>query len=320
MTEYDSNKIEPDSEAQMQGTLGRRDMLKAGIGTMAALASSAIVLEPLYSGEAGITFEKFFQKHYTKLTPEMLDKILIRIEDEIGRNYGAKVQVSDPKPIAGVEFAYALNISRCNGSRRCVTACMRENNIPPDRPEMAYIRVHELPNDSLDLYDGDPTYDHDQVPHPQKYYLPVQCHQCRNSPCTDSCPTNATWEEEDGVVVVDYDWCIGCRYCIAACPYETRRFNWDTPQLKPEDINPNMAYLTNRIRPQGVVEKCHFCLHRTRRGLNPACMEACPTGARVFGNLRDPDGPIQQILREKRVYILNADAKTIPRFYYFFDK
>jgi molybdopterin-containing oxidoreductase family iron-sulfur binding subunit len=107
---------------------------------------------------------------------------------------------------------------------------------------------------------------------------------------------------------------------MAACPYEARRFNWTKPQMEPEQINPDMGYLSNRIRPRGVVEKCHYCLHRTRLGKNPACMEACPTGARVFGNLRDPKGHINFILRNKRVFILKAEAKTIPHFYYFFDR
>ena len=107
---------------------------------------------------------------------------------------------------------------------------------------------------------------------------------------------------------------------MASCPYGARRFNWTKPVLAPEEINPDMGYLSNRIRPRGVVEKCTFCLHRTRRGKNPACVEVCPTGARVFGNLRDPNGRIQYILKNKRVYILKAEAGTIPRFYYFFDK
>ena len=266
------------------------------------------------------TSNEFFQDHYTRLTPEMMEQILKRIEEKTEDKYGAEVHVGDYKPIEGVEFAYALNLSRCNGSRRCVEACMHENNVPMDRREMAYIRVIEIPNDSLNLEDGDVQYKHDQVPQPDKYYMPIQCHQCRNPPCTKACPVEATWTEPDGITVIDYNWCIGCRYCMAACPYEARRFNWTTPQIAPEEINPNQGYLSNRIRPRGVVEKCTFCLHRTRQGLNPACMEVCPTGARVFGNLRDPDGPIMHILKTKRVFILKAEANTLPRFYYFFDE
>ncbi len=120
--------------------------------------------------------------------------------------------------------------------------------------------------------------------------------------------------------MIDFNWCIGCRYCMASCPYEARRFNWSKPKLAPENINPDMGYLSNRIRPRGVVEKCNWCLHRTRVGKNPACLEVCPTGARVFGNLLDPKGRMRYILENKRVYVLKADMGTVPRFYYFFDK
>jgi molybdopterin-containing oxidoreductase family iron-sulfur binding subunit len=134
------------------------------------------------------------------------------------------------------------------------------------------------------------------------------------------CPVEATWTEPDGITVVDYNWCIGCRYCEAACPYHARRFNWRKPEIAPEEINPNQAYLSNRVRPQGVVEKCTFCLHRTRKGKLPACLEACPTGARVFGNLADPDSEIRWVLENKRVFVLKEELGTRPRFFYFFDK
>jgi molybdopterin-containing oxidoreductase family iron-sulfur binding subunit len=150
--------------------------------------------------------------------------------------------------------------------------------------------------------------------------MPVQCHQCRESPCTKVCPVQATWQEPDGVVTVDYNWCIGCRYCMAACPYDARRFNFHKPKITPEAINKNQSYLSNRIRPKGVVEKCTFCLHRTREGKYPACLEVCPTGARVFGNILDPESEINYILKNKRVYILKEDVGTQPRFYYFFEK
>ncbi|MBI2421760.1 MAG: 4Fe-4S dicluster domain-containing protein [Candidatus Hydrogenedentes bacterium] len=306
------------SEA-IRPTSGRRSFLKAGIGTMAAIAAAAGVLEPLRNSKLGTSLSAFLQQHYKRLSPEDLDVIMKRLETEIAVRYGARVNIKDYKPIEGVEFGYALNLTRCNGSRRCVYACMKENNQSHD-PGIQYIKVLELPSGSLNVEKSDHYYEHEEVPQDGKFYMPVQCQQCKNPPCTKVCPVEATWTESDGITVIDYNWCIGCRYCMAACPYEARRFNFSEPEIPKEEINPEMGYLSNRIRPRGVVEKCHFCLHRTRQGKNPACMEVCPTGARVFGNMLDPDSEISFILRNKRVYILKEDAGTIPRFFYYFDK
>lgn len=288
----------------------RRTFLKvagAAVATAAATGCGGVADNPV--------FEEFFQKHYKRLSDEEKKKIFARIEHDTLQRTGVEVQVGDPPPIAGVHFAYALNLSVCNGNRRCVEACARENNLPDD---IRYIRVLEMENGSFDLEHADPFYAHEQVPQKKKFYLPVQCQQCENPPCVKACPVGATWPEPDGIVVIDYNWCIGCRYCQAACPYFARRFNWDAPAVEPERINPTQAYLSNRLRPVGVVEKCTFCLQRSRNGRYPACLEACPTGARKFGNLDDPNSEVRQILETKRVYVLKEELGTLPRFFYFF--
>jgi molybdopterin-containing oxidoreductase family iron-sulfur binding subunit len=105
---------------------------------------------------------------------------------------------------------------------------------------------------------------------------------------------------------------------MAACPYGARRFNWATPSLAPGEVNPNLAFLGNRVRPKGVVEKCTFCIQRTRAGRYPACVEACPVGARKFGNLLDPQSEIRYVLEHQRVFIFKEELRTEPRFYYFY--
>jgi molybdopterin-containing oxidoreductase family iron-sulfur binding subunit len=119
-------------------------------------------------------------------------------------------------------------------------------------------------------------------------------------------------------VVIDYDWCIGCRCCMSACPYGARHFNFATPTLPAAELNPEQHYLGNRPRPKGVVEKCTFCVQRTREGRYPACVEVCPVGARKFGNLLDPESEIRRVMDTKRVFVFKEDLATQPHFYYFY--
>ena len=156
-----------------------------------------------------------------------------------------------------------------------------------------------------------------QVPRPGKFYMPVACQQCRNPPCVKTCPVGATWQEPDGVVVIDYDWCLGCRCCMAACPYGARHFNWAEPEVPKAELNPKMHVLGNRTRPKGVVEKCTFCIHRTREGKYPACVEICPVGARKFGNLLDARSEVRQVLESQRIFVFKQELATEPKFYFF---
>ncbi len=297
--------------------LTRRTALKVGGATLGT-AAFARALAPLTEWTDDLTMEGFLQKHYKELDRDEMAVVLRRLEDETFAEHGVAVTISDPRPTEGVSFGYALNLSICVGCRKCAEACHVENN--HDRAtNNSYIRVLEMKKGSLDMEHGRVDYDH-PVPDAERFYMPVQCHQCDNAPCVKVCPVEATWKEADGIVVVDYNWCIGCRYCEAACPYHARRFNWEKPEIPAEEINPDQAYLSNRIRPQGVMEKCTFCLHRTRNGRLPACLEACPTGARVFGDMNDPSSEIRWVLENKRVFVLKEDVGTRPRFFYFFDE
>ena len=295
----------------------RRTALKA-FGTALGASAFARALSPLTEWVPTLSVDEFIQRHYKELDREQMEAVLRRIEAKTKEEYGIEVKVVDARPLPGVQFAYALNLSRCIGCRRCAEACHQENN--HDRPTRnSYIRVLQMDKGSLSLEHATVEYE-GPVPSKDHFYMPVQCHQCDNAPCVKVCPVEATWKEADGIVVVDYNWCIGCRYCEAACPYHARRFNWKKPEIPAEEINPNQSYLSNRIRPQGVVEKCTFCLHRTRKGQLPACLEACPTGSRVFGNVLDSTSDIRWVLENKRVFVLKEDLGTLPRFFYYFDR
>ncbi|MBF0493265.1 MAG: 4Fe-4S dicluster domain-containing protein [Deltaproteobacteria bacterium] len=300
------------AEKKLRNPLSRRSFVKG----LALTLGLATVAKP--KAAEALSFDEFFQKHYKELSPADKERIFARIEKETREKRGVEVKISDPPPMDGVEFAYCLNLSKCIGCRKCVYACVKENNQSRD-PQIQYIKVLEMTKGSMDVDKGTQYYDHDTVPQKDKFYMPIACHQCHDAPCVKVCPVEATWKEKDGIVVIDYNWCIGCRYCEAACPYEARRFNFGTPTIPSEEINPDQGYLSNRLRPRGVMEKCHFCLHRTRIGKYPACLEACPTGSRKFGNILDPNSEVRAVIQNKRVYVLKEELNTHPHFYYFFD-
>jgi Fe-S-cluster-containing dehydrogenase component len=290
----------------------RRDWLKG-----LSLAAAGLFLSGCGSSQKE-AFAAFFQNSFREMSKEELQEALKRLESEYATTYGKAINVHATPPQEGVSFAYALDLSRCIGCRRCVYACVGENNQSRD-PQVHWITVLEMEKEKgVDLEESDAYYNAEEVPRAGKFYMPVQCQQCRNPPCVKVCPVKATWQEHEGMVVVDYNWCIGCRCCMTACPYSARRFNWAVPSIPTDEINTETEYLGNRPRHKGVVEKCTFCIQRVRQGLYPKCVEVCPVGARKFGNLMDPKSEVRYILENKRVFILKEELKTMPRFYYYF--
>ncbi|MCE5308209.1 MAG: 4Fe-4S dicluster domain-containing protein [Acidobacteriales bacterium] len=270
------------------------------------------------AGAAGWILTSCGPKRLYEAPKERLKTLIADLERENSARYGTKVSVTGTGPMPGVEFAYALDISRCIGCRRCVYACVQENNQSRD-PQIHWIRVLSMEKEKgIDFSHADPYYQPAQVPEETRFYVPVSCQQCRNAPCTKVCPTGATWTEPDGIVVIDYDWCIGCRYCMAACPYGARHFNWKEPSIPAGELNAKLHVLGNRPRRKGVVEKCTFCIQRSREGRYPACVEVCPVGARKFGNLLDRNSEIRYIIEHKRVLVLKEELNTLPRFFYFY--
>lgn len=305
----------------LKGALNRRDFMTGMVVTAVAAGAGLTALSPLLDAKEVPSVDELLQKHYKRLSTEEKDVIFARIEKKIEATYGIKASVKDPQPLDGVVYGYSLNIGRCIGCRRCVYACMKENNLSRD-PQIQYIRVLKMKKEGrgIDLESSVHDYPLDEANDKNYYYMPVQCQQCSNPPCVKVCPVKATWQEKDGIVVVDYNWCIGCRYCEAACPYHARRFNFAKPQVPSQELNPDMGYLSNRPRYLGVMEKCTFCLHRSRVGRYPACVEVCPTGTRKFGNLKDPESEVRRIIEKERVYVLKQDMGTVPKFYYVFAK
>ncbi|MBI2606686.1 MAG: 4Fe-4S dicluster domain-containing protein [Deltaproteobacteria bacterium] len=349
----------------MKKEITRRDFLKKSAGVAATLCL------PAWAACTQDNVEAFLREHFLELSPQQLTKVLRRLEKENLKRFGKAGTIDATPAMKGVVFGYGLDISRCIGCRRCVHACVKENN-QSRKPAIQWINVIEFNKESgIDFGEADPYYCspgsiHNKaagekgsgsstqelskeqkailqnpesqyplyqinaekpkteaaggckVPRADHFYVPVACQQCKDPPCVKVCPVKATWMEPDGIVVIDYDWCIGCRYCMAACPYGARRFNWSEPELAAEEFNPDTHYLGNRPRRRGVVEKCTFCIQRTRKGLYPACVEICPVGARKFGNLLDPESEIRYIMKHKRVLILKNELATHPKFFYFY--
>jgi len=337
----------PKNEEGTDTSKTRRNFLKkaaAGIGA-ATLAGSAKLMANVENPDAETTWAEWFQANYRLMTEEEKRDSIERLEKRYSAEYEKNVSVDDAPPMDGVLFGYALNIQKCIGCRRCVKACVRENNQSRYNTEIEWIRVIRMEKgqfsvDDMDkgypdpegiqvggnaykhagvILEGQHYYQPEKVPEKDAFYFPIACMQCEKPPCVKVCPVRTTWREPDGIIVIDYNWCIGCRMCIGACPYWARRFNWGEPNLPKEEMNPVTHYLGNRPRMKGVVEKCTFCIQRSRRGRYTACVEVCPVGARKFGNLLDPESEVRKILDRKRVFRLKVEMNTYPKFFYFMD-
>ncbi|MBI2862649.1 MAG: 4Fe-4S dicluster domain-containing protein [Chloroflexi bacterium] len=203
-------------------------------------------------------------------------------------------------------WGFVVDTTACIGCGKCAVACKTENNVPME-PEYNRTWVEryvvaqdgqvfaDSPNGGIDGFDTEQAnakYRNLQIR--DSFFVPKLCNQCENAPCVQVCPVGATYRTKDGVVLIDRDRCIGCRYCIQACPYGAR-------------------FLDPRMR---VADKCTWCYHRITKGLNPACVEACPVGARVFGDMRDSNSRVRKLLAEKRVNVLKPALGTKPQVFY----
>ncbi|MBS7630931.1 4Fe-4S dicluster domain-containing protein [Candidatus Bathyarchaeota archaeon] len=218
-----------------------------------------------------------------------------------------KVQAAE----APKQYGMVIDLRRCIGCHACSMACKLENNQPTGLVDGELETPNRRINWSIVLGREDGEQEKGKYPLLSKRFLPRTCMHCIDPPCTKVCPVDATYRRpEDGIVVVNYDRCIGCRYCMSACPYGARYFNWKKPDLgRPE--NPQVP-----VRPVGVVEKCTFCKHRIERGLEPACVETCLGRARIFGELSDPNSKVSKLIRERGAFRLLEDYDTKPSWYY----
>ena len=202
------------------------------------------------------------------------------------------------------KLAIAINLGRCIGCHTCANACKMQNNVPDG---MLWNRVL---TEGCDVIDGALGI----YPNLERTYIPVACQHCENPAGLRVCPTGATYKDDKGRVEIDYDKCTGCRMCMAACPYNARVFNWSEPVRDPDF---NYGDKDVPVRPKGVTEKCTMCKERTDRGEEPMCVICCPPGARLFGDLDDPDSEISRTIRNRDGFVLLEEQGTRPQVRYF---
>jgi len=203
------------------------------------------------------------------------------------------------KELKKVKWGVAIDLKRCTGCQSCTVACKLENGTPPG---IFWTRV-------LEKEEG--TY-----PFAYKLFMPIRCNHCSNPPCVAVCPTGASYvRENDNLVLIDQDRCIGCHSCVVACPYEARSIPESDKGYYGEQTTP-YEQVSYRKWQVGTAQKCTLCVDRIDKGLNPACIETCPTRALVFGDLNDPDSPISKLIAQRSHYQPRAELGTEPNVFY----
>ncbi len=239
--------------------------------------------------------------------------VLVRMQADLKRALA--------KPTAQRRWVMVIDLRKCVGCSACTIACIAENKLPPG---VVYRPVLE---EEVGVY-----------PNVMRRFVPRPCMQCDNPPCVPVCPVNATYKNDDGVVVIDYDQCIGCRYCVTACPYGARTFDFgamytlNTPEARglmlgqsgADDYERVASFEYSQARertskdqsPIGNVRKCHFCLHRLAVGMLPACTTTCIGRATYFGDVNDPDSLVSELIVSPNAMRLKDELGTEPRVYY----
>ncbi|MEO8653827.1 MAG: 4Fe-4S dicluster domain-containing protein [Ramlibacter sp.] len=210
------------------------------------------------------------------------------------------------------QWAFGVDATKCIGCLRCVEACKRENHVPGNAHQFRTwveryvylegedtVRIDSQPDPvNIEASGSEKEYRfanrYKDAKVDKAFFVPKLCNQCTHPACVQVCPVGATYKTKDGVVLIDHEYCIGCRYCVQACPYGARYFDEE----------------------RGVSDKCTWCYHRITKGLEPACVEVCPVGARVFGDTRDKQSPISLFIRNNRVQVLRPESGNAPNVFY----
>ncbi len=299
--------------APRDGGLSRRGFIKGALGSGALAAITAYEVFAIESDPADpVTFPAPSGPSSPLSSADGQVDVLERMRVELLRALA--------KPATDRRWVMVIDLRKCVGCHACTIACVAENKLPPG---VVYRPVIEE--------------EFGKYPNVGRRFIPRPCMQCDNPPCVPVCPVTATYKNEEGVVVVDYDQCIGCRACLTACPYSARTsdfgltYTQDTPvaagliagrdTVAAYETAPSFEYGTARPRetgesPIGNARKCHFCLHRVKAGELPACVTSCIGRATLFGDANDPTSLVAELVARPNVTRLKEELGTQPRVYY----
>ncbi|MBI5304750.1 MAG: 4Fe-4S dicluster domain-containing protein [Chloroflexi bacterium] len=259
-----------------------------------------------------VTTQELVQFVVSSAPVGMPEDPLLRMQEDLKRAL--------KKDVKARRWAMVLDLRKCVGCSSCTIACIVENKLPPG---VVYRPVLE---EEIGTY-----------PNVTRRFVPRPCMQCDNPPCVNVCPVNATFKRADGIIEVNYDQCIGCRYCVTACPYGARTFDFGEKytnraptqegiivgRARVEPYETAASYEYGRVwerkgqdSPIGNVRKCHFCLHRLNAGMLPACVTTCIGRATYFGDANDPDALISSLIGSANVTRLKEELGTQPKVHY----
>ncbi|HNP22815.1 MAG TPA: 4Fe-4S dicluster domain-containing protein [Panacibacter sp.] len=277
----------------------RRDFLLAGFATAAAVGCSDSTNPFTPEMAVAPSGEKV---KLLSVTGEIIevDKAFLKPVPDVPQLSNAE----ERKGIPGKKFVMVIDLARCKNLRKCQSAC---NHMHRVHSGQNWIKV-------LSMQDGE---------HTAPYWQPTTCMHCDEPPCVKVCPVDATFKRQDGLVLIDSDRCIGCRFCMAACPYSTRVFNWGDPGVTADVADQHYSCETSMPQKKGTVGKCDFCPDMTRRNELPHCVSACPNGVFFFGDMNEDSVSngaetfrFSDLIKDKAGYRLMEDLGTKPSVYY----
>lgn len=287
-------------KAELEKKTRRRDFLKSGLLASTLLSGCNTDPNPFEPSEPVVPSGETVKLLSVNGEIIEVDKAFLKPVPELPPIPNSEARIG----IEGKKFVMVIDLSRCKNLKRCQEACNHMHHIHPGQN---WIKIYSMQD----------------AEHTAPYWQPTTCMHCDEPPCVKVCPVDATFKRQDGIVLIDSDRCVGCRFCMAACPYSSRVFNWEEPDIPLEIAQQGYQCETSTPQKKGTVGKCDFCPDMVRKGELPHCITACPNGVFFFGDLNEDSVSngaetfrFSELIKEKAGYRLMEDLGTKPNVYY----